>query len=331
MYSDFSRHIEKIIEADPDVILLWSDVEYEVMTIFLKKFIEKLTEYLRSNNKVITILYPGPSDKGSDIIHYEKTYGFYLINYAMANSMTDYTNFDDAHLQADKLFTLYCNRGSYERINIIDAFARENMIPDGIVTYRGVSFNYRDDWSWQHHDGSLLSDEDDFIINTKENWSPQHFPKSFFRGFVDVVCESRVDGFEYFFTEKTAKSIIAQKPFLALSSQYYHRYLRQEYGIHPYSEVFDYSFDSLPDINDRIEGIVENIKRLKSMDKDLVHTMLNDKLVHNKKQFFKYGTNRDKMVPASLEFVFNEPYELLGDIDATNSWFDLIRKNGWLT
>jgi ABC-type Fe3+-hydroxamate transport system substrate-binding protein len=53
IYSDFSRHIEKIIEADPDVILLWSDVEYEVMTIFLKKFIEKLTEQTKRKLKCV--------------------------------------------------------------------------------------------------------------------------------------------------------------------------------------------------------------------------------------------------------------------------------------
>jgi hypothetical protein len=40
---------------------------------------------------------------------------------------------------------------------------------------------------------------------------------------------------------------------------------------------------------------------------------------------------RDNIVPKSLEFVFNEPYELLGDVDATDPWFALIRKNGRLT
>jgi hypothetical protein len=203
------------------------------------------------------------------------------------------------------------------------------MLSDGIVTFHGIYNNEQP--KWQYHNGSALTDEDNFKIGEFGPGSPQYFPKSFFRGFADVVCESRVDNHEFFTTEKTAKSIAALKPFLALSCQNYHRYLRDEYGIYPYSEIFDYNFDRAHNIDDRIEGIVKNMQRLKTMDKDKVHSRLFDKLVHNKNQFIKYGMIRDNIVPKSLEFVFNEPYELLGDVIATDPWFELIRKNGWLT
>jgi hypothetical protein len=320
-------HLKKIIDADPDIILFWCDVEYDTETIF-KLFIDVITDYIESNNKTITILYPGPNRKVTEHIFLEKTYGYYIINSNMVVDENIYRNFDNVHHEADKLYTLYANRGSPERIRIIDTLARENMLGEGIVTFHGARMNGQP--NWQYHDGSPLTDENDFILGSIGEGCPQYFPKSFFRGFFDVVCESRVDNGEFFTTEKTAKSIIALKPFLALSSQHYHRHLMDEYGVLPYSEIFDYSFDKCPDINDRIEGIVQNLQRLKSMNKNDVHVRLFDKMVHNKNQFINYGTVRDNIVPKSLEFIFNEPYELLGDVWATEYWFKFIRKNGWI-
>jgi hypothetical protein len=326
-YNDHSVHVEQITELNPDIILLWCDVEYGVADIF-KDFLVKILGYLRSNNKSVTILYPGPDKKLSEYIYLEKTYGFYLTSLAMVADRYSDRNFDNIHLEADRLYTLYSHRGSPERISIIDTLARENLLKDGIVTFHGIHMNYTP--NWQYHDGSNLSDEDNYVVPHMGQGDPFHFPKSYFKGFVDIVCESRVDGQEYFLTEKTAKSIVALKPFLALSSQYYHRYMTNEYGILPYSEIFDYSFDKSPNVNDRIEGIVHNIHRLKSMDKNEVHRKLFDKLVHNKNQFIKYGLNRSNIVSKSLEFVFNEPYIILGDEIATELWFKMIRKRGWL-
>jgi hypothetical protein len=323
VYSDHLAHIEKIIESNPDVILLWCDVEYEAEHIF-KNFLEQLSDYILDNNKHVFILYPGPDRIIRENIHLVKTSGFYLTNLLSLVGSTSHLDFNNVHCQADKLFTLYANRGSSERIRIIDTLAREKMLSDGIVTFHGAYLNERP--YWQYHDGSPLSDEDNFAIGN----NPEQFPKSFFRGFVDVVCESRVDDNEFFTTEKTAKSITALKPFLALSCQHYHRYLRYEYGIAPYSEIFDYKFDRYPDINDRIESIVENIQRIQTMDKNELHRRLFDKLVHNKNQFIKYGLLRDKIVPNALEFMLNEPYELLGDVDASSSWLEVVNKNGWI-
>lgn len=318
VYSDHSSHIEKIIQLNPDLILLWCELEYDAEYIF-KKFIEQLPD-----NKRVFILYPGPDRMLTENVRLVNTSGFYLTNLLSTVGSTSHIDFDNVHLQADKLYTLYCNRGSTERIRIVDTFAREHLLSDGIVTFHGA---HRDEPpQWQYHDGSPLIDEDDFAPVATNGT----FPKSFFRGFVDIVCESRVDDNEFFTTEKTAKSIAALKPFLALSCQHYHRYLRDEYGIQPYSKIFDYSFDKCTDINDRIEGIVQNILRLKTMDKNEVHARLFDTLVHNKNQFIKYGLLRDKMVPNALEFMLNEPSELLGDTFAATSWFSIIRRNGWL-
>jgi hypothetical protein len=325
-YSDRLAHVEKIIESNPDVILLWCDVEYEAENIF-KDFLTQISDYIVRHNKPVIILYPGPSCRLTENIVLEKTYGYYLINLLSVVNSTSHLDFNNVHLQADKLYTLYANRGSPERVSIIDTLAREDMLGDGIVTFHGAHRN--EPPQWEYHDGSPLTDEADFAIG--EHYAPDRFPKSFFRGFVDIVCESRVDDSEFFTTEKTAKSVATLKPFLALSCQHYHRHLRDEYGILPYSRIFDYSFDKCPDIRDRIEGIVQNIQRLKSMNKNDVHARLFDTLVHNKNQFINYGTLREKMVPNALEFMLNEPCELLGDVMvSTPSWLELIRRNGWM-
>lgn len=327
VYGNHSVHAKQIIETNPDEIIIWSDAEYGALTIFID-LIAKISSYLKLNNKKLTILYPGPDKQLNENVYAVKNYGHYLISRPDVVDRNSQIDFSNIHLQSDKLYTLYCNRGSLERIKIIDTFAREGMINEGIVTFHGITMN--GPANWQYHDGSPLKDEDDFVLHSQENFTPNNFPKSFFRGFADVVCESRVNNNEFFVSEKTVKSIAALKPFLVLSCQHYHEYLRYEYGILPYSEIFDYEFDSLPNIEDRIEGIVENIKRLKSIDKNEAHARIFDKLVHNKNQYIKYGTLREKMVPHAIEFMLNEPYELLGDVHAVDSWLTLVRKNGWL-
>jgi hypothetical protein len=331
VYSDHSLHAEKIIESNPDNIILWCDAEYEANNIFTS-LIDSINDYVITNNKTIKILYPGPDKKITENIYLEKNYGYYLVNHAKIIEKTKDIDFDNVHLQADKLYTLYSNRGSDERLAIIDTFAREKLLDQGVVTFRGGYYLPPSEQQWKYHDGSPLIDEEQ--CNTHfftETYPPTDFPKSFFRGFADVVCESRVDNGEFFTTEKTAKSVVAMKPFLVLSSQYYHRHIHNEYGIEPYTEIFDYDFDNSPDVNERIEGIVANIKRLATLDKDEIHSKIFDKLVHNKNQYTKYGTMRNKMVPKYLEAILSEPYELLGDINEIDYWLTLVRKNGWIT
>lgn len=326
-HTNFSKYINDIKSLNPKHLVIWSDGEYDVDFIF-DKFFQQIDPWLKENNKHITIIAPGFDRNITDNISVEGSFGYYIGGKEVLTTLTD-IDVNNVHLHSDKLFTLYCNRGSKERVQMIDTVVRDDLLSSGIVTFKSAYFG-KEMHNWKYHDGSRLYDEDDYDA-TNPNYAPNYFPKSFFRGFIDIICESRVDGKEYFVTEKTIKSLVAQKPFLTLSCQHYHQYLRDDYGIEMYDEIFDYSFDSKPDVTDRIEGIVENIKRVKDMDKNHLHSLILPKLQSNKDKFANYQYDFNKMFPKAMRFLLDGDYEIMGDdIDSFVFWLLLVRKNGWL-
>jgi hypothetical protein len=196
----------------------------------------------------------------------------------------------------NKLFTCYNNNYRVERAMLVDTLAREDLLDSGIVTFK----NPEDHPVWTYHDGSRLFDEEDFELHTK-NYSPNMFPKSFFNTFFDIVPESRYDPGEYFITEKTLKSIFAFKPFIAFSSTGYQKeYLEKYIGLKPYDELFDYGFDSEPTLVGRIEGIVDNVKRLNHLSFQLI-----PKLIYNKSQIVNLFFDKDRIVPKCAKFLID--------------------------
>jgi hypothetical protein len=323
----YESHINNIKEINPDSIVVFSTSEYDVEHIF-REFISGIESWLEANNKTVTILSPGFDRKISEHVVVNKNFAYYLQNQSNTLFKFEDVDFTQNVNQADKLFTLYCHRSSGERINMIDTLAREHLLSDGIVTYHNAYRNGLPDW--KYHDGSPLVDEDTFILSSQLERTPSYFPNSFFRGLVDIVCESRVNPKEYYPSEKTMKSVIAMKPFMVLSCQYFHKYLLEDYGIEPYTELFDYSYDNDPDINNRIEAIAENIKRIKGIDKHILYDRVKDKLAYNRQKFIDYGNNKEKMIPKALEFLLDE-HEVYGDV--SSNFFEItkhMRNKGWL-
>lgn len=324
--SDYTAEVASIKELNPDKIIILSHSEYEVDFIY-RKPVAELQDYLKEHNKEIIILAPGFERTFADNVSVRPSYGHYIIN--RTNTLLPNINkdFSDNVDKADKLYTLYCNRRSNERIKLIDTFAREKLLDQGIVTFHNRY--YIQDTHWEYHDGSPLLDEEDFLLNSRKEYAANELPRSFFRGLIDVVAESRVTDLEYYPSEKTMKSVITCKPFIVLSCQYYHRYLLEDYGIEPYTELFDYSFDNYNNIDDRIEAIVENIKNIQHMDKHEIYNKVKDKIAYNKQKFIEYGMNRDKMFPKDLEFILDD-HILYGDTgNQFFNWVAHIKEMGW--
>ena len=100
----------------------------------------------------------------------------------------------------------------------------------------------------------------DTILNnpsqTVQNTPPLQFADSLF----SFISESVTD--EILVTEKTWMAIYHQRPFLTFATSGYYRFL-QTFGIELYDEVFDYSFDSIQDREDRCIAVMEQMKKLK--------------------------------------------------------------------
>jgi hypothetical protein len=332
----FKKEVEDVKRINPDKIICLCMEEFDFEHIF-KNFFDGIQDWLLENNKKVIVSIPNPDnvELRPNIIT-EKNCGYYIYNYDMILKMieqgVDYYN--NIHERATKWYTCYNNTPKIHRALLLDSLVKNNLLQHGMVTFHSP-VKVHECYAWQYHDGSELNDEENFILNSKPEFLPGELPKSFFNGFLDIITESSIAPNNWFCTEKTAKSIGTLKPFLVLGNQDYHKFLHDEYGIELYDEFFDYSFDSKPNLSDRIQGIVDNLNRIVKLDHSEMTTMHNKllpKMLLNRKRFMDYGT-KEYMVPRSLYFLTqNTDYELYRSDTGTisSNIFDYMEKQGWL-
>lgn len=289
----------EIKKSNPEIILLVKGTEIDVEYIY-EKFLGLIEPWLLENNKFLYVFSPAlhsdtpvtnrPNVRWNlcpllDAFNYNNIINYYEQNKPVLSNPT-------------KLFTCYNNQPRDYRDYLIDHMAKFDLLKSGIVTYRlpleilNKEENYNPLANFSYYNGyPRLVDEEDFLMYTKD-YFPNNLPKSYLFGLVDIVTETTVNQGELALTEKTNKPLMAQKPFLVLAPSGYHEWLKQEYKIEPYDEIFDYSFDSLSSFKDRADGIISNLMTLKENYKtseDYAHLLkiLKPKLEHNLNSYLK--------------------------------------------
>jgi len=109
----------------------------------------------------------------------------------------------------------------------------------------------------------------------------------------DIVNETIVSDTALFITDKTWKPILQKIPFIIHGSKNSHKHLKEYFGIKPYTDLFDYRFDTL-DYIWRFNSIKDdNLERLLNMDIHELNEIVNsdkmqDLLEYNKKQLLTH-------------------------------------------
>ena len=314
---------DKIRDINPDKIILWHQEEIDFEYIF-GSMLDELQPWLASNHKFIDVITPHAAaghGKNRPHIQFEQGLG-YLLSFMTQLRFPEYTSAYDSNTAlpphnmlpvADKLYTCYCHNEKPERLRLVDELVGAGLLDAGIVTYHKPNFH----GGWRYHDGSRLVDEPEFVLSSGPGMSPMDYARSYFRGAVDVVAESRYAHGEFFMTEKTMKSIMAFKPFLPLSCQHFcTHYLVGHYGLELYTELFDYNYDQEPSVDSRIAGIIHNIKRLQAIDRNQLHRMIAKmmpKMMRNRNRLLELYTDVDKMVPTCMRWLLDsKEYALFG-------------------
>ena len=105
---------------------------------------------------------------------------------------------------------------------------------------------------------------------------------------IELVSETSAE--VTFITEKTLRPIFLEQPFICLGAPNQNLDLLK-YGFELYDEIFDYSFDSQPNIEDRINGIIENLNKIKDEDYYQLYKLLEPKIKRNKERMFSLLEN----------------------------------------
>lgn len=103
---------------------------------------------------------------------------------------------------------------------------------------------------------------------------------------VEVVPETCWKDF-YYITEKTMKPIVTKTPFLVVSTQGYLNFLR-EMGFKTFAPYIDESYDLEPELEKRIEMVIESLEKIVHEGADKVYHKVSPILEHNYRKYAEY-------------------------------------------
>jgi hypothetical protein len=171
-----------------------------------------------------------------------------------------------------KLFISLNNRAHKHRCLMIDLISKKGLLDQGIVSWHHADFA---SYKWKYWRPQHLKLGDSFEKTGHQHCLPQQFNDAF----LNLVSESTIE--TIFVTEKTWHPILISKPFLVVGGVGFHKFLERK-GFKLYDEIFDYSFDSEPNLEKRIDMILDQIDQLKGKDLHSLYLSIKKKLNYNK-------------------------------------------------
>ena len=314
------RLLQQIESLNPAGIISACGSEVDLAHIYDDVF-KLLEPWCKKNNKNFYIFSPAkPYDYNIEQykhVIWTEFQGYDLYNF---HEIVQYYNAKrPIATEPQKLFTCYNNRPELHRTLMVDQLARFDLLFDGIVTYKHMTEilvktnpNFVLEEYFKYYKGfPILVDDAEFVLH--KTFLPNDVPKSYLDGLVDIVTESRFENTETFLSEKTSRPLMTQKPFLVVSCQHYHKWLTTK-GIEPYTEIFDYSFDDCPTIEKRVEGIIENLLKLRTEyrtpeDYKNLLLQLKPKLEHNLNEYLKHTASGHQILQSiPFEWMFTEDH-----------------------
>lgn len=118
--------------------------------------------------------------------------------------------------------------------------------------------------------------------STPDGFSFYNQPEEYYQSFMQLVVESQAIT-QHMMSEKTFMPVFHRKPFLVLAASG-HFELFTDYGFKLYDEIFDYSFDSEPDLEKRANMILDNVEKVRNFSQDefkSLYQLLMPKLEYN--------------------------------------------------
>ena len=105
------------------------------------------------------------------------------------------------------------------------------------------------------------------------------------QSYYSIVAETTCTNLYSHYTEKTAKPIIARRPFIVFAGQYFLKNLKS-LGFKTFSDVIDESYDNIEDRNVRFQMAWAQVESLCLKDPNEVLDRLSPNLEHNYRLFF---------------------------------------------
>ena len=180
----------------------------------------------------------------------------------------------------------------YHRCKFLDTFHKYELNKVGKFTWNITTTEYvgrvsgADLYQFEYWEEKVTKDE----LNTYKSRKPDIIPsESYFNSLFDIVLESTTT--VCFFTEKTVRPLVYGKPFILVGHRDLHANL-VEAGFKLFDNIVDYSFDSIEDVDERIEAINKELKRLsETFTIEELYRATKDVVEYNKKHIKDLATS----------------------------------------
>lgn len=175
------------------------------------------------------------------------------------------------------LFYILSNTAKEHRALFVDLLYKYKLNYYGYHTWNNLTVDtppYKH-YNFRYWKEQIIKDEDSF--KNDSNSTPPD--RRYFESLLDIVLETTTD--TIFITEKTLRPLVYEKPFIVFAAPGFHMFL-EEIGFKLYSELFDYSFDSIDNDQLRAEVILEQVRKLQNTGSyEQIYRKVADKLVYN--------------------------------------------------
>jgi hypothetical protein len=247
-----------------------------------------LQNYCISNNISLSVIGCSPLDRYDTRfanLHCVKPWTTFFASSVIQHSISNNIKPLAHTLPVTKLFTSLNSKIRHNRCMFIDHMSYYNMIDNNYVSWNMTPLEEDDNnpYNFKYWEPRRLLLENTWHdSNTNgpsqlmQNSPPLQFADSLFSLISETVTA------EIMITEKTWMAIYHQRPFLTFATSGYYRFL-QTLGIELYDEVFDYSFDLIPNPywQERCVAVMEQMKKLENRDLQNLYMLLRPKVLRN--------------------------------------------------
>ena len=281
-------NVSELIQDMPSKALIIAPEEYEVMPNW-----NHHPEFNQLHDIDLTILFGSANLEYHYAIRHQYPKNAKVIlwpTYWMTYTYHRCKDLTIEHKPIDKLFLSLNNKGHYHR-----CFMFDELYKNGLFEHSALSM-HDPNWSsylWKYWTPTKLTLDKHYEENL-DSWKA--IPDEFSNTLISLIAESNLD--TVFITEKTAMAILFSRPFIVFGAFGFHRTLKN-LGFELYDEIFDYSFDEEFRSSDRLQGLIENLKRLAGQDYNSIRSKLAEKIEYNKNHMIKISTSR-KYVPKEM-------------------------------
>lgn len=309
-------HFDQIKRRDnANRIVILGETEFHYHSLLSdKELLIEICDYADSK-KIPVYFITGLSRKNSNCISeddvlYNRFTVFYWPTYWFAYSLllctrADTKEHNDSNGLYVELITPYKdyrhtfismnNQPHVHRIAMMDMFAKYNLIDSNKISFRRTKdaiFYY-----WENSRPLFLDQES----GPEVTFFRENLPSCYNDCFMHVAGESDAQHL-YTISGSTVLPLLFNKPFLNLGPQYFMKHL-ESFGFLRYDDIFDYSFDSISNMEERAEVLVSELKRIEGLRnqwKDM-YFKIYPKLIYNRNLALKYAFDISTFPPVFMQ------------------------------